>query len=427
MKKYIFLILPIFVYASGFSDLINRVDTNLLIKSKDEQTKALQSMLNTKKAKNYPSLDVHLNTTRLQDIPTTMLHLPGFNDPLPMGTRTNISADLSITYPIFTGFAISTDIEKAKLEVIKSSLETTELKRELYLHIVTLYAKIFIVNKTIEATKDAMRAMDDSYKKAKSLYDNGLINISNLYKIEAQKSDIEASLITLREQKENLINTLHYITDIRLDANTLPIVNVSINQNALIRTALTNREDIRIIKTKLKIDDKDISLVNAQKYPQIFLVGAIKKQGDDFNLNGNGYTNANQSYIGAVLSWNIFDGAEKKSEKEAAIYKKNAELLYLSDYERAVKKDLKNAILSLDALNFREKAISKELQASKSYYALTNGRFNNGLASADELSRSIADLAHVKANLQEIKANIFLQKCRISLLCGTRFFTNCLP
>ncbi len=416
------LILPIFLYSSNFSDLINSVDNNLLVKSKMEQTKALKSLLEAKKAKNYPFADLQINTTRLNETPTTILHIPGFNSPLPMGTKTNIDASLSITYPLFTGFAITNSIEKAKLEVIKNELETQDLKRKLYLSISTLYAQIFTLNKALKATKEAKIAMEDSYKKAKGLYNNGLINISNLYKIEAQKYDIEASIRTYSEQKQNTINNLKYLTNIKTDINILPNFGFSLNKENLINTAMNQREDIKVIKTNLKIDDRDIELAKSKKYPQIALFAALKRQGDDFNLDGNGFTNADQSYIGASLKWNIFDGNEQKSESEAAIYKKNAQNLYFTDYIQMVKKDIKNSFLTLASLAFRKKATSKEVMASKSYYELTNGRFDNSLASADELSRSIADLAKVKAKLQGIHAQIFLQKCKISLLAGTKFF-----
>ncbi|WP_331775702.1 TolC family protein [Sulfurospirillum sp. 1612] len=427
MKKYIFFIIPIFLYGATFQDLIHSVDKNLLIQSKHKQNQALKSLLHKTQAKRYPNLEMNLNATRLKDIPTTQLHisaLPGLNQPLPMGTRTNLSAALSITYPIFTGFAISENIEKAKLKIIKNRLETTDLKRQLYLKISMLYANIFTINKTIKATNDAKTAITDSYKKAKSMYDNGLINIANLYKIEAKQYEIIATLATLKNQKEQLVETLQYITNIKTDITSLPPLTLHMDTKALIDMALRNREDIQALKTELKIDDKDILLANSQSYPQIFLVGALKKEGDDLNLNGNGYTNADQSYIGATLRWNLFDGGAIKSEKEAATYKKTAQRLYLQDYERSVTKEIHHALLKLQSLKRVQSATQKELRSAKSYYELTQGRFDNGLISADELSRAIADFANIKAKFEGTKANIFLQKCNIYLLCGAHIFVK---
>ncbi len=419
MKKYIIFLLPIFLYATSFNDLIKSVDNNLLVKSKQEQTKALKKMLKAKKAKNSPFIDLQLNATRLYDTPMAGGFGPNL---LTIGTKTNLDASLGITYPLFTGYAITKSIQKAKLEFIKSKLETKELKRKLYLKIASLYSAIYSSNKALIASNDAKKAIEDSYKKAKGLYANGLINISNLYKIEAQKYEILSTIQSYKEQKNSYINDLIYLTKKRTDVKSLPYINISTNINLLQNRALNNRADINALKIQLKIDKKDIALAKSKRYPQIALFGAIKRQGDNLNLNGNGFTNADQSYIGATLKYNIFDGGEKRSERQASRAKRNATVLYFADYKRAVIKNIKNAILRLDSLNFRLKTSMKQVEASKSYYKLTSGRFDNSIASGDELSRAIANLATKRAKKQNIKAKIFLQICKINLLVGSDYF-----
>ncbi len=422
MKRVIFLILPIFLYSANFSKLIKSVDTNLLIKSKQQQTKALKKLLKAKKAKNYPSVDVHVKAIRLYDTPTTMLHIPGFNSPLPVGTKTNLDAQLSVTYPLFTGFAITKSIEKAKLKVIKNQLETKELKRELYLKIASIYSGIYSLNRAISASLEAKTAIEKSYKKAKGLYDNGLINISNLYNIEAKKYEIISTIKDFEEQKNSLINDLSYITNIKTDVEKLPKTKLLGDEKSLLQMALNQRADIKAIRTELKLDSNDIALVKSKEYPTIALFGAFKRQGDTLGLDGNGFTNADQSYIGASLNYNIFDGKEKQSEREAAYAKRSARVLYFSDYKQAVKKEMQNAFLKLKSLKYQAKAAKKQTQASQSYYKLINGRFENSLASGDELSRSIANLAQARAKEQNIRAKIFLQKCKISILAGSDYF-----
>lgn len=422
MKKYLFLILPIFLYSANFSDLIKSVDNNLLVKSKKEQSRALKKLLNAKKAKNYPSVDFQLKTVRLYDTPTTTFNIPGLlpNTSFPIGTRTNIDAGIAVTYPLFTGFAITKSIEIAKLKLLKNKLETKELKRELYIKIASLYSGIYSLNQAIKASNEAKTAIEKSYKKAKGLYKNGFINISNLYKIEAKKYEISSSITSYKERKNSLINDLLYITDIKTDVKKLP--NFNLSKKDLINTALNQRADIKALKTQLAIDNKDIALAKSKYYPKIAIFGAIKRQGDDFSLDGNGYSNADQSYIGATLSYNIFDGGEKSSEKQAALAKKVARKLYFADYKRGVIKNIKNALRKLKSLKSQLKAANKQIEASASYYQLTNGRFENSLASGDELSRAIANLAKARAKKENIKSKIFLQYAKISLMAGNDYF-----
>ncbi|MDQ1297851.1 MAG: outer membrane protein, partial [Campylobacterota bacterium] len=53
---------------------------------------------------------------------------------------------------------------------------------------------------------------------------------------------------------------------------------------------------------------------------------------------------------------------------------------------------------------------------------LTRGRFDNKLASADELSRAIADLSSTKAKEATLKSDLFTQKATLWLLGGLKVY-----
>ncbi len=427
MKKIIIFILPVLLLAGGLKDIFLNINNNLLIKSKDKQIEALEKMVQVKKSNNYPSLSLSLSAIKLKDTPTATFEfnpLPPIT--APVGTRDNVDFDLSFSYPLFSGFAISNSIEKAKLKVIKSKLERDDLKRKLYLKSLTLYGDIYAINQTIIAVKDALEAVGDSYKKAKGLYKNNLINLSNLYNIEAKQHEFQSKLDNLIAQKRKLSNMLFYISGVKIDKK------ISIKQKKflkfryknLINLAIKNRKDILIIKKQLNITDIDIKLVKSGYYPQIALIGAIKKQGNNFKLNGNGYTNADNSYIGIGITWKIFDGFKKQKQEEALLAKKEATILYLQNYEKLIKINMKNSFLTLDALKNQLIAAQKQLKAQKEYLKLVQGRFDNELVSADALSRAIAKEAEVKAEVETIKAKIFIQKNKIALQVGLNYFSK---
>ncbi len=423
MKKFLLLCLPFIIYASNFQDIIKSIDSNRLLHSKENLSQMYKKIIKSKEAKNYPSIDMNIKAIRLKDTPSSEFDIPGFPPlTLPVGTKTNLSFEISVTYPIFTGYAITNSIEKAKLQYIKSKLEKDELKRELYIKTVSLYGYIFATNMAINATKEALKSINRSYKKAKGLYKNGFINPADLYNIEAKKYEIEANLDQYKNKKTELINSLNQITNLKTDVKELPKISFSKTENEIIKTAFAKREDLQAIKTSLKIDDTDIKLSKSGYYPQVALFGAFKKEGDDLSFDGNGYQNADQSYIGASFKWNLFDGYEKDNQKEAMILKKNAQRLYFNDYKKSIVKDIKNSFSKLHSLQIREKAAQKELEAKKSYLKLTKGRFENALSSADELSRAIANLAEAEAKLKSIKAEIFIQKCTILLEGGNSLF-----
>ncbi|WP_200762865.1 TolC family protein [Nitrosophilus alvini] len=424
MKKTVFMLLPIILFGGSFEDIAKRVDENLLLKSKQQQVAAMKKMVEVAKSKNFPTVDASLQYIRLKDTPTTSLHLPlpGMPPSIPMGTKDNFEGQIGFSYPIFTGFAITRAIEKSKLEYIKARLELKDLKRNLYIKLTDIYAAVYSLNENIKALKEGLKAAKDAYKKAKGFYDQGLLAAADLYNIEAKIYEIRADIENIKSQKTEFINMLEYITGIKKDADNLPQITVSADKRALFKEALSKREDILALKKELEISQKDIELAASGYYPKIVALGALKRQGNTVALDGNGFTNADQSFIGAVIKWNIFDGYATTRSKEAASAKKLAAAYFYSDYVKKVETEIENSIVRIESLSATKEAAVKQLRAQKEYYRLTKGKFNNQLASADELSRSIAALSEAKARLKTVESMLFRQKCRLLLQISMKKF-----
>ncbi len=424
MKKIFILIIPIFLWATTFNDIVKNIDNNLLIKSSRAKTQALREMVKVSIAKKYPNINFSLSAIRLKDTPTAIFDIPPFPPTKSIvGTKSNFTGELSFVYPIFSGFAISTAIKKSKLQVLKSELESSSLKRELYLKSLELYGNIYALNQAIKAEKDALKTIKISLKTAEGFYKNGLLNLAGVYNIKAKKYDIQASIVKLKNQRDALKNQLFYISGIKIN-NDLALEKDKniINLNKIESIALKNRKDIKAIKEKLNIADTDIKLAKSRYYPTVALIGGIKRQGDNLRLNGNNHTNPDSSYIGLNFKWNLFDGFAKTHQKEAALRQKEATLLYFNDYKNKVKTNIKNSFLTLKSLRSELLSSKEQLNAQNEYYLLTKGRFKNSLSSADELSRAISKLAVAKAKIEEVKAKIFIQKYKIALEAGLEYF-----
>ena len=124
--------------------------------------------------------------------------------PAPVGTRRHLEGALVLTYPLFSGFAISATIDKAKLEGEQASLKRFNLKRNLALQTTALYSAVIAETKAIVALKSSENAIEKAYLKAKGYYENGLLAQSELFAIEAKKYDIHAQLI----DRQNLRRTV---------------------------------------------------------------------------------------------------------------------------------------------------------------------------------------------------------------------------
>ncbi|WP_456322898.1 TolC family protein [Hydrogenimonas sp.] len=424
MKRLLFLTLPALVWAESYEQILRYLDDSLVMKSARQMKQAVYEMAKSAEGKNLPTLDADFTAVRLKETPTATFHLGAAPTKAPMGKKNNFEGALTLKYPIFTGFAITASIDKATWQHKQATLKVSDLKRNLYLSATQLSSAIDATDHKLDALKKAKDATDAALEKAQGLYDNGLLPPADLYNIRAKSYEIEAQITDAASQKSQLLNTLSQMTGHIIESVDLYGDSMPLDKETLEKEALSKREDIRALQAALRVKEEDIRLAKSRYYPTIGAAAALKRRGDTLKLNGDGIMNADESYLGASLSWNLFNGFSDKHTIEAARLQKLSSATSLLDYKNRVKRELDNAFLQLGSLKSRLLSAKMEVKAKEEYYKLTEGRFENQLASADELSRSIADLAASRAKVSALKSQIFNQKASIWLMSGLESFKN---
>ncbi|WP_456452969.1 TolC family protein, partial [Hydrogenimonas sp.] len=183
--------------AESYRQILQKVDDALALQSAEQLEKAAGYIAEAAKGRNLPSLDAHLSAIHLKETPEMLLHFPAFPGPtgaVPMGTKQKWQGDVTLSYPLFTGFAITAAIDKATLQKETARLKRLDLKRNLYLQATRLYSAVYAADRILEAQRKGLDAIKAAYKKAKGLYDNGLLPPADLYNIEAKKYAMEAQI-----------------------------------------------------------------------------------------------------------------------------------------------------------------------------------------------------------------------------------------
>jgi len=414
--------------AQSYREIVKHITETPAMQGAQLLQKAAEEAAYANEGKELPSLDLNFQGAWLKDTPTMYLHeVNGITLPkplpMPMGKTRDFIGELKLSYPLFTGFAISAQIDRSRLEAQQARLKVLDARRNLILNATELYGAIETTQATLQALYKAKKATLSALKKAEGLYKNGLIPPADLYNIKARVYDVDASITETRSHREQLLNQLSYLAGERISGlnGTIPLATPP-TPGTLKQEAYRKRSDLRVLQTLLHIDEAQIRLAESRYYPTVGVAAALKRHGDTLALDGDGFTNADRSYVGVDLSWNLFNGGSDKHTVEAARYKKLSAASSLLDYRRRVDTEIDNAYAQLRALRSKLKSARMRVQAQKEYYKLTRGRFDNQLASADELSRSIADLANARAKKAAIESSIRVQKAKIWLLSGVESF-----
>ncbi len=419
MKWVSLLIVPLLGWGQSYEEVIARIDGAYAVQSAEQLEKAALESYRAAQGKHLPSLSAELSTLKLNETPTVAFGL----SPMQMGTRNKALGALTLTYPLFSGFAINGSVEKGRLNHEKAALQVANLKRKLYLQATSLYASASASDAVIAALEEAKNAMDYSYRKARGLYENGLLAPAALYAIEAKGYIIDAELAEARNEKQSALNRLSYLAGEEVTSPLLPpgsLLPSSIGE--IKEAALNGREDLMALAKAVGMARSDTVIARSRFYPAVVLNAALKRQGDTLELNGDGYTNADQSYAGVGASWHLFDGFSDWHTVQSSKAAEMAAVAALEDYRHQISMEIDNTLLLIESLQSRLKSAQMEVRAASEYAKLTQGRFENRLSSADELSRAIADLAESKAKAATIESELFTLSAALWLEGGLELY-----
>jgi outer membrane protein len=418
------------LHAQSLPELVADCKNAPLLKAAHAATEVAQAQSDTAKSALYPSLDASLTGTYLKDKP--VVYMQSSFSALPPGTTMQIQSQqvylgaLRLTYPLFTGFAVSAGIDAAKIEAMKAQLSEEDTRRNLYLHLVQAYAQAVMAKSIIQADTEAAKAMNDSYAKAKGFYDKGLLAESDLLRIKADRLSIDAALIRDKNLYRSSLLRLSYLSDTNVTAvSPLPQPQQTAPGDAL-KEALNERPDLKALRAQLHLAKTRETAADSGYYPKVSVYGQLASQGDTLALDGDGYTNKDKSAAGFEVTYNLFSGFKTSSEHQAAQAAQLSARWAIAAYEKQIETEIRSTLLNLHSLRSESEAAKMQLDAEAAYCAKVEGQFAQQLADADLLSRAIAARARARSQLAVSEAKLYAAYATLLLQISPGAFESAL-
>lgn len=428
MRNFLFIVLLLNInsFASSLKEVIEFSETNPSIKATQQQAKVYDSLLSAAESSNYPSLDVSYSGTYLNEKPVVYLPASFGGGEWQMQSQNIYNGALTLSYPLFSGFAISSQIDEAKLQKHRALLKVDDAKRNLYLNIVHIYSAALSMKHIISSEEIALKATQDSYRKAKGFFDAGMSSSSELYRIEATLHGIEAELVKTKNQYKILLSQLSFMSNSKIvDVQDLPNAG-TLEFDKLKSEALQKRPDLLSMRLMIEEAQAKIGLAKSSYYPSVILYAQAAYAGDTPSLDGDGYTNKDKSSAGFKINYNLFSGFKDDSQIEAAREAKLARELMLQSYTDSVNTEIYSSYLTYQSLWSQKSSAEAQLKAQVTYEELVHEQFENQLTDADVLSRAISSSAMARASLIQIEAKLYNAYAKLLLEVDNETFLSSL-
>ncbi len=309
------------------------------------------------------------------------------------------SAQLGLTVPLFRPAAWY-NYSSAKEALEATKLSTKETERQLVAGVADVIVGVVTAERLAEVSRTSLKAALSTVDLTKRRAALGASNTLDVLRVEGEASlsrsqvvQTTEALIRAREALGSALGTSEawgVAADIQLDQLTAQAQQVCHGE-----TDIAQRSDVKAADANLAVADRGVKAVDYAYLPTLDGVSALQFQDPRFAIN-----NKNVSWtIGALLTWNIYDGGLRGGQRSVALAEVEAAKANAAETRRSASLQVAQALRNVQVAeaNLAVSAKTREIDAETA--RLSKISFLNGSGTSFDLVTTESLLRVAEADL----------------------------
>jgi outer membrane protein len=365
----------------------------------------------------------YLNTAPIMTIPAQLNGLIP-ESTLPVGSKNNYAFNITLEQPIFTGLALTRTYELAKLGLDISKIKFEEDRLALALKVKEAYWNILMAQKIKIVAEQTVAQITDHVRVAQDYYDAGLTPLNDLLKSEVQLADARQNLVRAELSVLLAISNFNTLLRIPLERETevediLKYQSYSRDLSDCQAEALQKRPEVRGIETQITVAHKNIQLAQSEYFPQVFLQGQFRKEGDNPGVSGSPFVDSDNWSVMAVMRWNFWEWGRTRYLVQEKIKVEDQVKESLTQIRDLILLEVKRAYLSLREAEKNIQVAEKASQQAEENFRINQVRYREQVTTSLEVLDAQTLLAQAKNNTNQALYVYNLAHSRLLNAMGT--------
>ncbi|MBI4621503.1 MAG: TolC family protein [Desulfobacterales bacterium] len=395
--------------------------SNTLIKEAIENQKAAIEEEKSVKKEFLPKASASYSYSRLKDNPYAILGAAKIN----MGPEDNYHWDLTLSQPVFTGFALSTKHRMARLGIEIKGVEKEQAILDVSKQVKVAYFNILLAKKFLMVADEAVNQLGSHVKDAEKFYDHGMIPYNDLLKSKVALADAVQNRVKAESNVDMAISSFN--TLLRMDMNRKTDVEDvpeakphSFEFNSLIEEAIENRPELRMLRLALKNSDYAIQLARSSYYPQVALVAGYEQNGDNPGATNNDYGNDHNAYITLQGKWTFFEWGKNRVDIQRFYHNKLSLKEKVEGIEDSIRLEVKSAFVNLEVARKNIQTAKESLTHAKENLRITNLQYQQQITTSTEVLDARTFLTQAETNYYSALYGYMMSMAELERAIGRR-------
>lgn len=346
-----------------------------------------------------PKLSASYSYTRFDDQPYLIFQ----NIKIPLVTNDLYHWNVAIVQPIFTGYALSTKYEMAKLNIDLKEVERQLAILDVTRSVKTGYYNVLLTKKVLGVADDAVENLEAHVADAEQFYKHDMIPQNDLLQSQVALANARQNREKARAANEMALSAFNMLLGVGMneptriaDAADLSARLFSLDQ--LTTSALARRPELKALRIGLRNIDNAAVLAKSALYPEVALIGSYDRAGDNVAASNNPYFNDHFATVSLMAKWHIFEWGKTGDEVRKYGYEKAALQQKLKQAEDNIALEVKSAFLNTEVARTNIETASTALDQAKENYRMTNLQYQHQLATTTNVLDARAFLSQAMTN-----------------------------
>lgn len=410
------------------------LQNNHLLNIKRLQLDEKQQMVNEDKVKYLPTVIIGGSYQYNTNLPELVMKqgqfgsIPfgGVSIPLPfvdevvvLGNNNLYNAGVTLYQPITQLGKIKAGVNVSKTELQMARAEENKAVFQIKQSVEKLYIGLLIIQKQIEEAEIKIKLAESKLLDIENAILAGKTTESNKYGLAASAADEEQNLLKLKIQYDDYAADLRQLTGLTgtgdLFLETV-ITEDLLEQPAAIDTslneAITKNYDLRLASLNQTRAEYSVQASKFSYLPDLGIVGSYTYQ------DGNFIYPKNNTFVGALLKWNLQDILSNRNIQEQRMYKKMQAEENLANTKEEVNKEIAKAYrklkLSEELIGVGKKVMDYRNEDLK----IQNDRRKSGLNLESDLLAARAAMAKAESDYFAAQLNYRTGLTELKILTG---------
>jgi len=347
----------------------------------------------------FPKASARYSYTRLKETPFGVF---GTNK-IDVSDKDNYHWDVTVTQPVFTGFAISSKYNMAKLgiETKKTEKELTTL--DIVKMVKTAYYNILLAKKIYLVADESVNNLQSHKNNSEKFFNQGMIPYNDLLRAQVGLADSIQNREKARARVKMAVSALNTLLEIDINKNTqvediVEPQNLSYDLSDLIKKAVNNRSELKLLHLAIANIDNNIKIIQSSRYPQVSMMASYEQNGDNPGTTNNDFSNRFNTSLTLAASWSFFEWGKTKTDTSGYRHYKRSLFARLKTVEGNIRMETKNAFLNLMVAKKNINTSKVSLSQAKENWRITNLQYKQQIATSTDVLDARTFLTSAETN-----------------------------